>query len=296
MALSWRSNGARFVPALAALVAVATAQETPPVESATDKSAFHLFNPTPAVSLRPMTVDGPGTTESPYTLDAGHFQLEMALVSYSIYEESFPGGRYRLESWSVGPVNIKAGLFNRVDLQLVVEPYLHVVESETDFYRETRSGPGDTTVRVKVNCWGNDEGSTALAAMPYCTFPTSEVGLGNDHIQAGLILPFSISLPGDFYLGLTSRFGAVRAEGATDYHAEFSNSVSLSRELFRDLELFVEFYDLVSTERDVDALNTLNTGLMFWLTDNLQLNAGVNYGLSDSADDWHGYFGMAWRY
>ncbi len=38
---------------------------------AVDKSVFNLFDPTPTEYLRAMDRDGPGATESPYTVDAG---------------------------------------------------------------------------------------------------------------------------------------------------------------------------------------------------------------------------------
>ncbi|MFN9973748.1 MAG: transporter, partial [Phycisphaerae bacterium] len=48
-----------------------------------DKSAFHLFNPTPRELLREVDTDRPDTTESPHTVDAGHFQIEFSFVDYS---------------------------------------------------------------------------------------------------------------------------------------------------------------------------------------------------------------------
>src|SRR6266436_4230281 len=48
-----------------------------------DKAAYHLFNPTPREYLREMVADRPDKTESPYTVDAGHFQVETDLVSYT---------------------------------------------------------------------------------------------------------------------------------------------------------------------------------------------------------------------
>jgi len=52
----------------------------------------------------------------------------------------------------------------------------------------------------------------------------------------------------------------------------------------------------VSTERDTEWAGTFDTGLLYWLTEDLQLNVGVDLGLTDSADDWYGFVGMAWRY
>ncbi len=48
----------------------------------------------------------------------------------------------------------------------------------------------------------------------------------------------------------------------------------------------MECFDAVSTERGVGRVTTFNTGLLYWLTDNLQLNAGVDIGLTAGADDW----------
>src|SRR6185295_7327560 len=88
-----------------------------------DKSSYNLFHPTPRSLLRELTTDRPDKTESPYTVDAGHFQLEMDLVAYTYDRYTDPAGGPRTESWAIAPFNIKAGLLNNVDLQLVVGTY-----------------------------------------------------------------------------------------------------------------------------------------------------------------------------
>src|SRR5438128_1706566 len=113
-----------------------------------DKSVFNLFNPTPAEYLRALDTDGPGSTESPYTVDAGHFQVEMTLVGYTFDRESFDGVTQRFEAWSVAHMNFKIGLFNQLDAQLLLEPYNLVYEHE-DGNGVTRRGFRDTTVRAK---------------------------------------------------------------------------------------------------------------------------------------------------
>jgi hypothetical protein len=108
-----------------------------------------------------------------------------------------------------------------------------------------------------------------------------------------------MALPWDFNLGLTTRFNSAQdilPGGGGGQHAEFHNSIALSRQLLGDLEGYVEFYSGVSTERDVGWVGTFNTGLAYWLSDNLQLNAGIDFGLTRWADDWFAFFGTAWRF
>jgi hypothetical protein len=279
------------------LAASSEAQPARDLQPARDKSGFHFFNPTPPDLLREMTVDGPGATESPYTVDAGHFQLEMAFVDYTSEEDRFEGVTYRLDWLAVAPMNFKVGLLNSLDLQLLLEPYHHVYEREDGDYSTTRQGFGDTSLRLKYNLWGNDRGRTALAVTPFVKFPTSQDGVGSDVVEGGLIVPFSAELPWGFQLGLTTRFSARQdILGGDDLHAEFGNSIELARPLYRDLEGYVEFFSNVSTEADVDWMGRFDTGLVFWLTDDLQLNAGVNMGVTRWADDWNVFLGVAWRY
>jgi len=277
------------------LAAVARAEESDAASPAVDKTAFHLFNPTPVKYLREMDTDGPGTTESPYTVDAGHFQVELTLVSYTSDRDLFDGETYRLDAWAIAPITLKVGLLNRLDAQLVLEPYVRVDE-RVGTNRTTLHGFGDTSVRLKFNLWGNDAGRTALAAMPYVKFPTSDEGIGNDRIEGGLILPLSVALPMDFWMGMTARIDAVRDEDDGGYHAEFISSVAFGRSLAGNLFGYVEFYSAVSAEQDADWVGTFDTGLIYRLTDNLQLNAGVNIGVTRSADDWSPFAGVAWRF
>src|SRR5688500_17973135 len=111
---------------LASAVLTAHAETAGRAHASVDKSAFHLFNPTPSQYLRAMDTDGPGTTESPYTVDAGHFQIEMTFLAYAAERDPFEGEPYELEALAILPMILKVGLFNRVDAQLVLEPH-HVV-------------------------------------------------------------------------------------------------------------------------------------------------------------------------
>lgn len=276
--------------------AIAAGVEPPSAgKPAVDKSVYHLFNPTPTEHLRAMDRDGPGTTESPYTVDAGHFQVELTLVAYTHDRESFNGVTERFEAWEIAPMNLRLGLLNQLDAQIVLGTY-NLVDEREDGSRVTRRGFGDTTFRLKYNFWGNDGGRTAFAATPYVKVPTSQQGIGNRGVEGGLVLPLGVELPSAFYLGWTTRFDAVRNGDAPGYHAEFINSVELGHDLFGDLYGYIEFFSAVSTRRDAEWVGTFDPGLIYDVTENLQVIVGVNIGVTPAADDWAAFVGMTWRY
>ena len=70
---------------------VLTAQNVPSakdiclVPGDANKSQYHLFNPTPTGLMRELSTDRPDKTESPYTVDAGHLQIEVDLLSWMNY-------------------------------------------------------------------------------------------------------------------------------------------------------------------------------------------------------------------
>ncbi|MEY2550330.1 MAG: hypothetical protein QOG12_474, partial [Verrucomicrobiota bacterium] len=82
-----------------------------------DKSGYTLFRPTPDALLRDLTTDRPDKTESPITVDAGHFQLEMDFATYTFDRTKHE----TTKAWAVAPTNFKVGVSNNVDLQLIVE-------------------------------------------------------------------------------------------------------------------------------------------------------------------------------
>jgi hypothetical protein len=291
----------------ASVMAAGAATPRPSVESAAiDKSVFHLFNPTPTNYLRELTIDGPSSTESPYTVDAGHFQMELLFAAYTTYHESFTDedfpdetGTYRYELWSVAPMILKLGLLNKLDMQLVLEPYNFVYEREFigDYdLRTRRTGFGDTTLRFKYNVWGNDGGRTALAATPYVKFPTSEHKIGNNGIEGGIIFPFEVALSDKVYVGVTTRFGVNRNFFESKYHYEYGNSVAVSYDFLEYMSGYVEFFSTVTTESEVDWLGGVSGGLTLWVTDNLQFYAGSRFGVTRSADQFSPFLGMAWRF
>ena len=251
-----------------------------------DKSQFNLFNPTPAALMREMSTDRPDTTESAYTVDAGHLQIESSFFDYTTDDDN---GDF--DGWSVLPMNVKLGLMNNMDLQFVFEPYLR-----EELEGESTDGFGATQLRLKINLWGNDGGDTALAVMPFVQFPTADDDFGaTDHVEGGVIFPFAMSLPREWSLGAMAEFDAVRDAADEDYELQFVHTATLGHDIVGDLAGYVEYVGVASTESGAGYVAVLGGGLTYGVNENVQLDCGVNVGLSEDADDFNAFAGISVR-
>jgi len=264
-----------------------------------DKSAFTLFNPTPRHLMREMSTDRPDITESPHTVDAGHFQIEMSFSDFS-YDRNSPDW-VTTRGLAIAPMLLKAGLLNNVDLQLGIDPYtwIHATDRNTDESVTVR-GFGDTALRLKINLWGNDEGETAFALMPFVTFPTAsdgpEGGIGSGEVEGGIIAPFGASLPYEFNLGLMAEFDYIRDAENDGYVVEFVHTATIGHRLVGDLDGFIEFAGLASLNADQDYRASFDAGLTYAVTPDVQLDAGIRVGLTKATEDFGVFAGVSLRY
>src|SRR3954447_15533983 len=262
-------------------------------EQVPDKSGFSLFRPAPDDQLREMETDRPDKTESPITVDAGHFQLEMDLATYT----SDRSKHERRTEWGIAPVNLKVGLLNNVDLQLVVETYNIEKTKDRDTGQTVRAdGFGDITLRAKVNVWGNESGQTAFAVMPFLKIPTASNDLGNGALEGGVILPLLFRLRGDNELAVELEINRARNSNGDGYHHEIVNAATFSHDFTKRLAGYVELFSNLSNEGHAGWVATFDCGVTYRISPNVQLDTGINVGLTDAADDLNPFIGISMRY
>ncbi len=203
----------------------------------------------------------------------------------------------RTDAWAVAPVNLKAGLFNDLDLQVVIETWNHVrTKDQATGTVRNQSGLGDISLRLKKNLRGNDGGRTALAVMPFVKIPTNQDGLGNDSVEGGVIVPWAVELRGGWGVGGMTELDILRDESGRGFHASFINTLVVSRDFTEKLGAYLEFFSEVSTEGGSPWVGTVDLGFTWTVTANLQLDAGINAGVTKSADDLNPFLGLSWRY
>lgn len=148
---------------------------------------------------RELSPDRPDATESPITVEAGVIQVESSLWSFSRNKDAGE----KVESWTFGETNLKFGITDRSDLQLVLRPWM-TERTRTFTSRSRAEGFGDIDIRWKQNLWGNDGGRTAFALMPFVSIPT-QTAVSAGEWEGGLIAPLSIEISDRVGLGLPLR-------------------------------------------------------------------------------------------
>lgn len=248
----------------------------------------------PSVAMRDLTSDRPDATESPFTVDRGRVQVEMSFAEYTRDRHNPEREDIRVTAWRFAPVNVRVGLTPRAELQFVIDSFAEVKTDDRAVGITNRTrGFGDVTVRAKWNFWGNDGGKTALGLMPFVKLPTARHGLGNNAFEGGVILPFAAELGGGWGFGAMTELDVVRNQADSGYTAVWVNTATVSRGLTERAGIFFELASAVGEGKPV---LTGNVGLTYAVNDDLQLDVGVNVGLTRSADDLTLFTGFVKRF
>jgi hypothetical protein len=263
-----------------------------------DKGRYSLFDPTPQRLMRDMTTDRPDTTESPFTVDAGHVQVESNVFGYARSRPDTEGDV--TDTFDFAATNIRIGLTNDTEINVVWQPFGVTRTRQPGAAIQRESGVGGVDIRGKVNLWGNDtfdRVGSALALLPYLTLPTDAGnGISPAHAEGGIIVPLALALPHGFGLGLNGGATWTRSEVTDGYQTEFLASAALSHEWTQTLGAYYEVAAVLDTEDPRGDVVVVGTGVTYALTDNVQLDAGVNVGVTSAADRFNPFVGVSSRF
>jgi len=296
-----RHDAIRSAAALAALLGAGFAEmglraQPPETAARADKSNYTLLAPTPKELMRELSTDRPDQTESPYTVDAGHFQVEMDFLNFTSDRDTSAGTDVRTRDLVVAPVNLKVGLLNHVDFQLMVDPYVRTkTEDRNARTSEAASGFGDIVTRLKVNLWGNDGGSTAFAIMPFVKWPLSSSAVRNGETEGGVIFVLGYELPGGWGSAVMTEVDFV-SDGLGGHDTEFLNSITFAHDIAKNLGGYIELVAVTGNAPGFRWQGQLDFGLTYAVSADTQLDLGCNFGITRSAPDYQPFIGLSRRF
>jgi hypothetical protein len=280
---------------LAAIAALVVLVSWPAEAEEPDKSGYTLFDPTPDDLMRKFAPDRPTKGYSVRTIDAGHFELETDLVSYT-YSHTPGVTTHNIQAFDP---TLKLGLTNWMDFEVQFNGLQYarsfgdaVVGNLTD-----TTGFGDVFLRSKINLLGNDSGPVGFALIPYVKLPSSTPGISNGAVEGGLIAPLALR-PGDFIVTLMTEIDDLKSANGNGRYTNFVNLVSASHPVPRleGVNATVELFSSAGTDPATPPVYTLDFGMNFRLDQRTILDIGLNLGLNSAAPKAQIYTGISARF
>ncbi len=254
-----------------------------PIDSA--KFRYTIFHPTPEKLMRDLETDRPDATESPFTLDAGHFQFETDLFKT---EKTSIDGIKTINNY-YNAFNLKLGVTNSLDMQFVVVTFSTLSIKKPGNIEKVSNFGSELTIRAKQNLWGNDMGRTAFAILPFVNIPITS----SDKFSGGIIFPFGMSLSKGWTLGTQIETDLVYNHDLNNYGLEILFSVTTSHSINENFDFFIEGF----ATRNIDIKiyeYFLNSGLVYKLTKNINIDCGTYLGIKHISSKTY-FVGLSFR-
>ncbi len=248
-----------------------------------------MFFSVPMYAAHPLITDDTGTQGS------GRFQLE--LNSEFIDDEE---GDSEVTGGEVAAV-ISYGVADNVDL-VVGLPWIWYEVKESGATVADEDGTGDLSLEVKWRFFEYEDRGLSIALKPGVTFPTGDdrKGLGNGKVSGGSSLIVSKEgVLGKLHLNL----GYTRNEYGIDeddfllrndiWHASFAGEINLTADITAVGNIGLETNPERGAEEDPAFFIG---GLIYSVTNDFDVDAGVKWGLNDAESDRAFLAGIALRF
>jgi len=241
---------------------------------------------------QPICADRPGNSTPACTVPAGHWQVETGFADWSLQKDRGE----RDTSLVLGETTIKYGLTGSSHLEIDLTPWQRATSSGRGF-REIASGIGDVKLLYKQQLTPGDA-ALQVTLMPFVKAPTAKHRLGNGKWESGLLLPIDYAIgKSPFSIELTPELDWAADGDGRGHHVAMEQVVSLGWQATDKLNLSAELWsgwdwDPSGTTRQASA----DGSAAYLLSNDVQLDAGANFGLNRATPDVELYGGVSVRF
>lgn len=255
-------------------------------------AALLAASPAAAADGEPICADRPGLATPTCTVPAGTVQFETTFLDWT--RDRADGARS--SEFRIGDTAIKVGLTDRLHVELILSPYVRSRTHEGGA-SETVSGFGDLAVAAKSRLT-NESAPVQLAVRPFVKIPTASRSLGNSEVEGGVVVPIEYSIPGSqLSLALSPQLDINADAHGSGHHLASGQVIGLGVPLSSRLSASAELwgywdFDPAGTVRQYAA----GGSAAYLVSNDVQLDAGVNLGLNRDTPDVQLYSGIAFRF
>ncbi len=242
-------------------------------------------------TLTPICTDRPTKSNAACTVEAGHFQYESDLVNGS----SLTFGGATTHTWLVLNPTFKYGLTPQMDVEANFSPLEIITTHGKSGERQSVSGIGNLYLRLKYQFW--NDGDLDVGVIPYLKAPTARIPVGNGAVEGGLIVPVNVKLSDSLTLTTVPEVDLYKNTADGGRHANMVQLINLAVALPGNFTLYGELwgdwnFDPAGTVTQYSA----DAALAYGVTDYLQLDAGLNFGLNRATPDLQAYVGVSQKF
>lgn len=260
---------------------------------AQDKSSYHLFNPTPKERMRDFTTERPTKNAAASTVDAGHWQIESEILNFS--EDG--SGRDETRNLTLLSTIFRLGLLNSLEAQIEFDPFIERVIDNDGPNRETITGIGQTSFRLKQNLMGNDSGSVSIAIQPGVVFATAKEDLrAHEKVEGSLAVPLSWNISSLWSFNGMVQYDNINGNSELSHQSNIQTMVGLGRNIFEDYSLQIEIFNNYKNNPEWTNETTLDLAIQYSLNEMTKIDAGTFLGLSPEATDAEYFVGASMRF
>jgi hypothetical protein len=239
----------------------------------------------------PLTSDRPDFTESTNIVPPGHFQVEGGFTFSRVEDE---------EAHSLGELLVRIGMGERVEARIGAGSYDRIDTGVPGADRIT--GFEDPFVGMKVLLTPSDPnllppGRPVAALLLSTSIPAGDDELTADEWVPEAKLALSWDLTDRVSLGSNVNW-AYASDGDERFHRfhQFSASLTSGISLADRLGAYVEYFGFSEEVPDGSATHYLDGGFTFQVSNDLQLDARVGFGLNDPSPEWFAGVGAVVRF
>ena len=231
---------------------------------------------------QPIETDRPTFSLSPNTIPKGRIQIETG-YTFSL-EKASPD----VKTHNFPETLVRIGLTERTELR-VEWPNLTYIDNGRDV-----NGFNDLALGFKVQALQQQGVRPRLSFVGRLSIPTGDKNFSSDRLDPLFRTILTYALNKRVGLFGTVNIGSPTSQGTR--YVQVSSSLGLSAAIRDRLTGFVEYFGLYPRDVASGSANFLQTGVLYHLTYNLQLDVRVGGGLTRGTDDFLTGAGISWRF
>lgn len=232
--------------------------------------------------------DRPDAAESSEVVGKNHFQIE---TSFSLSHDRAAGVTERIYSF---PTLLRYGIVAPLEFRLESETF--AIRTRTR--NATDKGFTDLAFGVKLHLVDNQEWVPSFGVLAHMTVPTGTSAFTSTVAEPIFKTLFDWELPADFSLGTNLGFDVPVRDGQGDKFARMLYSVATGHPLnflSKNWRLFVELAGAVPLANNKPDEHSLDSGIIWRISDLLQVDTLVQIGLSRTTPDITWGLGVSWK-